>query len=340
MTRPDTPTAADTHTVREAQPTAGYDASAKQKSQAKTSRIPIKIVPAEVLKKPEWIRVKAGSPSTRFYEIKDVLRANKLVTVCEEASCPNIGECFGKGTATFMIMGDKCTRRCPFCDVGHGRPDPLDANEPENLAKTIAALKLKYVVITSVDRDDLRDGGAGHFVACIEKTRELSPGTQIEVLVPDFRGRDDRALEILKAAPPDVMNHNLETAPRLYKEARPGSDYQFSLNLLKKFKALFPHVPTKSGLMVGLGETDEEILEVMRDMRAHDIEMLTIGQYLAPSGHHLPVRRYVHPDTFKMFEAEAYKMGFTHAAVGAMVRSSYHADQQAHGVLNAGATKG
>ena len=340
MTRPDTPTAADTHTVREAQPTAGYDASAKQKSQAKTSRIPIKIVPAEVLKKPEWIRVKAGSPSTRFYEIKDVLRANKLVTVCEEASCPNIGECFGKGTATFMIMGDKCTRRCPFCDVGHGRPDPLDVNEPENLAKTIAALKLKYVVITSVDRDDLRDGGSQHFVDCITRIRALSPQTTIEILVPDFRGRDDRALEILKAAPPDVMNHNLETAPRLYKEARPGSDYQFSLNLLKKFKALFPHVPTKSGLMVGLGETDEEILEVMRDMRAHNIEMLTIGQYLAPSGHHLPVRRYVHPDTFKMFEAEAYKMGFTHAAVGAMVRSSYHADQQAHGVLNAGATKG
>jgi lipoyl synthase len=326
-------TAADT-TVREAQPAASYDATAKQKSQAKTARIPIKIVPAEVLKKPEWIRVKAGSPTTRFYEIKDILRTNKLVTVCEEASCPNIGECFGKGTATFMIMGDKCTRRCPFCDVGHGRPDPLDVNEPDNLAKTIAQLQLKYVVITSVDRDDLRDGGASHFVACIEKTRALSPQTQIEVLVPDFRGRDDRALEILKAAPPDVMNHNMETVPRLYKEARPGSDYQFSLNLLKKFKALFPHVPTKSGLMVGLGETDEEILDVMRDMRAHNIDMLTIGQYLAPSGHHLPVRRYVHPDTFKMFEAEAYKMGFTHAAVGAMVRSSYHADQQAHGVLN------
>ncbi|MDP3373150.1 MAG: lipoyl synthase [Hydrogenophaga sp.] len=337
MTSPDTPTAATSssaNTVRDAQSTATYDATAKQKSQAKTARIPIKIVPAEVLKKPEWIRVKAGSPSTRFYEIKDVLRANKLVTVCEEASCPNIGECFGKGTATFMIMGDKCTRRCPFCDVGHGRPDPLDVNEPENLAKTIAQLKLKYVVITSVDRDDLRDGGAGHFVECIRKTRELSPGTQIEVLVPDFRGRDDRALEILKAAPPDVMNHNLETAPRLYKEARPGSDYAFSLNLLKKFKALFPHVPTKSGLMVGLGETDEEILDVMRDMRAHGINMLTIGQYLAPSGHHLPVRRYVHPDTFKMFEAEAYKMGFTHAAVGAMVRSSYHADAQAHNALN------
>lgn len=310
-----------------------YDATAKQKNQAKTSRIPIKIVPAETLKKPDWIRVKAGSPTTRFYEIKDILRSNKLVTVCEEASCPNIGECFGKGTATFMIMGDKCTRRCPFCDVGHGRPDPLDVDEPDNLAKTIAQLKLKYVVITSVDRDDLRDGGAGHFVSCIQKTRVLSPHTQIEVLVPDFRGRDDRALEILKAAPPDVMNHNLETVPRLYKEARPGSDYTFSLNLLKKFKALFPDIPTKSGLMVGLGETDEEILATMRDMRAHGIDMLTLGQYLAPSGHHLPVRRYVHPDTFKMFEAQAYAMGFSHAAVGAMVRSSYHADQQAHQVL-------
>jgi lipoic acid synthetase len=310
-----------------------YDPSAKQKSAAKVSRIPIKVVPGETLRKPDWIRVKAGSPSTRFYEIKDVLRANKLVTVCEEASCPNIGECFGKGTATFMIMGDKCTRRCPFCDVGHGRPDPLDPLEPDNLAKTIADLKLKYVVITSVDRDDLRDGGAGHYVACIQKTRELSPHTQIEVLVPDFRGRDDKALDILKAAPPDVMNHNLETVPRLYKEARPGADYAFSLNLLKKFKALFPDVPTKSGLMVGLGETDEEILAVMQDMRDHGINMLTIGQYLAPSGHHLPVRRYVHPDTFKMFEEKAYAMGFTHAAVGAMVRSSYHADQQAGHVL-------
>ncbi len=324
-------------TVREAQSRDNYDPSAKQKAAAKLSRIPVKVVPGEILKKPEWIRVKAGSPTTRFYEIKDVLRQNNLVTVCEEASCPNIGECFGKGTATFMIMGDKCTRRCPFCDVGHGRPDPLDVNEPDNLAKTIAQLKLKYVVITSVDRDDLRDGGAGHFVACIEKTRALSPATQIEVLVPDFRGRDDRALEILKAAPPDVMNHNLETIPRLYREARPGSDYAFSLNLLKKFKALFPSIPTKSGLMVGLGETDEEILQVMRDMREHGINMLTIGQYLAPSTSHLPVRRYVHPDTFRMFEAEAYKMGFTHAAVGAMVRSSYHADQQAHSALAAGA---
>jgi lipoic acid synthetase len=316
--------------VRDAQPVETYDASAKQKAAAKLSRIPIKVQGGEVLKKPDWIRVKAGSPSTRFYEIKDVLRQNKLVTVCEEASCPNIGECFGHGTATFMIMGDKCTRRCPFCDVGHGRPDPLDTNEPGNLAKTIAQLKLKYVVVTSVDRDDLRDGGAGHFAQCIDQIRTLSPLTQIEVLVPDFRGRDDRALEILKATPPDVMNHNLETIARLYKEARPGSDYAFSLNLLKKFKALAPQVPTKSGLMVGLGETDDEILAVMRDMRAHDIDMLTIGQYLAPSSAHLTVKRYVHPDTFRMFEAAAYDMGFKHAAVGAMVRSSYHADQQAH----------
>ena len=314
--------------------TTTYDPTVKQKAEAKTSRIPIKIVPAETLKKPDWIRVKAGSPTTRFYEIKQILREHKLHTVCEEASCPNIGECFGKGTANFMIMGDKCTRRCPFCDVGHGRPDPLDADEPLNMAKTIAALKLKYVVITSVDRDDLKDGGAAHFVECIRKTRELSPGTLIEILTPDFRGRADRALNILKAAPPDVMNHNLETAPRLYKEARPGSDYQFSLDLLKRFKLEVPGVPTKSGIMVGLGETDEEIRQVMRDMRAHDIDMITIGQYLAPSGHHLPVRRYVTPDAFKQFEMEAYELGFTHAAVGPMVRSSYHADQQAHAALN------
>ncbi len=317
--------------------TPAYDASAKQKAQAKTSRIPIKIVPAETLKKPDWIRVRAALPSSRFYEIKKILRENSLHTVCEEASCPNIGECFGKGTATFMIMGDKCTRRFPFCDVGHGRPDPLDVDEPRNLARTIAALKLNYVVITSVDRDDLRDGGAGHFVECIRQIRDMSPQTRIEVLVPDFRGRDDRALEILKAAPPDVMNHNLETAPRLYKQARPGSDYQFSLNLLKKFKAMHPDVPTKSGIMVGLGETDEEILQVMSDMRAHDIDMITIGQYLAPSAHHLPVARYVHPDTFKMFERRAIEMGFSHAAVGAMVRSSYHADKQAeHAGLDMG----
>jgi len=310
-------------------PAAPHDPLVKQKAGAKLARIPIKVQAGEVLKKPDWIRVKAASTGSRFYEIKDILRANQLVTVCEEASCPNIGECFGKGTATFMIMGDKCTRRCPFCDVGHGRPDPLDTEEPQKLARTIAALGLSYVVITSVDRDDLRDGGAGHFVECIEQVRALSPATRIEVLVPDFRGRDDRALSILQSAPPDVMNHNIETVPRLYKEARPGSDYLFSLNLLKKFKTLFPHIPTKSGLMVGLGETDEEILDVMRDMRAHDIDMLTIGQYLAPSSSHLPVRRYVHPDVFKALESQAYAMGFKHAAVGAMVRSSYHADQQA-----------
>jgi lipoic acid synthetase len=307
----------------------GYDAHLKQKSLAKTARIPIKIVPAERLKKPEWIRVKAASTSSRFYEIKNILREHSLHTVCEEASCPNIGECFGQGTATFMIMGDKCTRRCPFCDVAHARPDPLDPAEPENLARTIAALGLRYVVITSVDRDDLRDGGAQHFVDCIRATRRLSGATQIEILTPDFRGRSDKALEILRAAPPDVMNHNLETVPRLYREARPGSDYAYSLLLLQRFRALHPNIPTKSGLMVGLGETDEEILQVMRDLRSHDVQMLTIGQYLQPSEHHLPVRRYVHPDTFAFFEREARSMGFAHAAVGAMVRSSYHADQQA-----------
>jgi lipoic acid synthetase len=307
-----------------------YDPTVKQKSQAKTARIPIKVVAAERLKKPEWIRVKAAPAGSRFYDIKRILREHNLYTVCEEASCPNIGECFGKGTATFMIMGDKCTRRCPFCDVGHGRPDPLDLDEPLNLAKTIAALKLNYVVITSVDRDDLRDGGAGHFVQCIQEVRRLSPNTKIEVLVPDFRGRLERALGIFDQAPPDVMNHNLETVPRLYKQARPGSDYAHSLKLLQDFKKRCPGVPTKSGLMVGLGETDEEILQVMRDMRAHDVDMLTIGQYLQPSLHHLPVLRYVHPDTFAMFEREAAAMGFHHAAIGAMVRSSYHADEQAH----------
>ena len=313
-----------------------YDPLKKQKGAEKTARIPIKVVAAETLPKPDWIRVKAAATSSRFLEIKKILREHQLFTVCEEASCPNIGECFGKGTATFMIMGDKCTRRCPFCDVGHGRPDPLDSNEPVNLAKTIAALQLKYVVITSVDRDDLRDGGAQHFVDCITQVRQQSPSTQIEVLVPDFRGRLDRALAILKAAPPDIINHNLETVPRLYREARPGSDYQHSLLLLKQFKTEVPGVPTKSGIMVGLGETDEEILQTMEDMRNHDIDMLTIGQYLAPSTSHLPVRRYVHPDTFALFEQKAKTMGFSHAAVGALVRSSYHADQQAHhaGVFN------
>jgi lipoyl synthase len=308
----------------------------KQRGDAKTARVfakyDIKVVAAERLKKPDWIRVRAPS-GPRFYEIKRILREHKLHTVCEEASCPNIGECFGKGTATFMIMGDICTRRCPFCDVGHGRPLSLDPDEPANLAATIGALELSYVVITSVDRDDLRDGGAGHFVACIRAVRERSPATRIEVLVPDFRGRLERALGVLAEAPPDVMNHNLETVPRLYKQARPGSDYRHSLKLLQDFKARFPEIPTKSGLMVGLGETDDEIIGVLRDMRAHDIDMLTIGQYLQPTAGHLPVLRYVHPDTFAMFEREARALGFKHAAVGAMVRSSYHADQQAHGVL-------
>ncbi len=301
----------------------------KQKGRAKTARIPIKIVPVTPLKKPDWIRVRLGN-SERFQEIKQILREQKLHTVCEEASCPNIGECFGKGTATFMILGDLCTRRCPFCDVAHGRPKPPDVDEPRHLAETIAALKLKYVVITSVDRDDLRDGGAGHFKDCIRAVRELSPQTRIEVLVPDFRGRLDVALDILSACPPDVMNHNLETVPRLYKQARPGSDYAHSLKLLKDFKARFPHIPAKSGLMVGLGETDEEILEVMRDLRAHDVDMLTIGQYLQPSAHHLPVLRYVEPAIFDMYAAEAERMGFNHAASGPLVRSSYHAAQQAH----------
>jgi lipoic acid synthetase len=313
-------------------------AGVKHKGGAKTSRLvgqyAVKVVAAPPLRKPEWIRVRAPS-SPRFYEIKQILREHRLHTVCEEASCPNIGECFGKGTATFMIMGDICTRRCPFCDVGHGRPLPLDADEPANLAETIAALGLAYVVITSVDRDDLRDGGAQHFVDCIRAVRERSPGTQIEVLVPDFRGRLERALEVLAQAPPDVMNHNLETVPRLYRIARPGSDYAHSLRLLREFKVRFPEIPTKSGLMVGLGETDEEILAVLRDMRAHAIEMITIGQYLQPTRDHLPVARYVHPDTFSMFEREAHALGFRHAAVGALVRSSYHADQQAHGVLAA-----
>ena len=304
------------------------EAGVKEKGALKTAKL--KFFPKDKLAKPDWIRVKAPSANSRFAEIKQILREQKLHTVCEEASCPNIAECFGGGTATFMILGDICTRRCPFCDVAHGRPLAPDAEEPAHLADTIARLKLKYVVITSVDRDDLKDGGARHFVDCIRATRERSPQTTIEVLVPDFRGRLERALEVLFAAPPDVMNHNLETVPRLYKHARPGGDYAHSLRLLKEFGARFPEVPTKSGLMVGLGETDEEILQVMRDLRAHDVDRVTIGQYLAPSGHHLSVERYVHPDTFAMFEREATAMGFQHAAVGPLVRSSYHADQQAH----------
>jgi lipoyl synthase len=312
-------------------------AGIKHKGESKTARIPIKIIAAETLKKPDWIRVRApiGAAAARYTEIKQILREHRLHTVCEEAACPNIGECFGKGTATFMIMGDICTRRCPFCDVGHGRPNALDTEEPMNLAKTIADLRLNYVVITSVDRDDLRDGGAQHFVDCIKAVRTHSPRTQIEILVPDFRGRHDRALAILDAAPPDVMNHNLETVPRLYKQARPGSDYRHSLNLLKEFKLRHPGVPTKSGIMLGLGETDEEVHQVMQDMRDPElmgkgaINRITIGQYLQPSVNHLPVLRYVTPERFKAFETTAYDMGFQHAAVGAMVRSSYHADEQA-----------
>ena len=306
-------------------------AGVKQKGELKTARIPIKIVPVDApLKKPSWIRVKAGNEVGRFGEIKKMLREQKLHTVCEEAACPNIGECFGRGTATFMILGDICTRRCPFCDVGHGKPLPPDAEEPANLADSVAHLKLRYVVITSVDRDDLRDGGAGHFADVIAAVRDKSPGTTIETLVPDFRGRMDVAIDVLGRALPDVLNHNLETVPRLYKQARPGADYAHSLEFLRRFKERYPQIPTKSGLMVGLGETDEEILQVMRDLRAHGVEMLTIGQYLAPSSPHLPVLRYVHPDTFKMFEEEAKSLGFSGAACGPMVRSSYWADQQAH----------
>jgi len=306
----------------------GDDLKLERKRALKTDRIPIKVVPSEPLRKPEWIRVRAGG-GERFHAIKRALRDAKLHTVCEEASCPNIGECFGHGTATFMIMGDLCTRRCPFCDVAHGKPQPLDAEEPRHLAETIAKMKLSYVVVTSVDRDDLRDGGAGHFVACIREVRRVSPATRIEILTPDFRGRLDRALAILAEAPPDVMNHNLETVPRLYRQARPGSDYAHSLKLLADFKARHPAVPTKSGLMVGLGETQEEIVAVMRDLRAHGVDMLTVGQYLQPSRHHLPVARYSHPDEFRALEEEAAQLGFSHAACGPLVRSSYHADRQA-----------
>ena len=307
-------------------------ADTRQKGADKTARNPIKIAPQsrdELLRKPSWIRVRSPN-SENYYEVKRLLREHKLHTVCEEASCPNIGECFGKGTATFMILGDLCTRRCPFCDVAHGRPKPPDANEPLHLAQSIAAMRLKYVVITSVDRDDLRDGGAQHFADCIQAIRTHSPSTRIEILVPDFRGRLEIALEKLAASPPDVLNHNLETVPRLYKQCRPGADYMHSLKLLKDFKALFPHIPTKSGLMLGLGETDEEILEVLRNLREHQVEMLTIGQYLQPSIGHLPVMRYVTPDGFKALENAAIEMGFSHAACGPMVRSSYHADLQAH----------
>jgi lipoic acid synthetase len=306
-------------------------AGVKHKGADKVARIPIKVEqPVERLRKPEWIRAKSPfHPNVK--RLKAVLREQKLHTVCEEAACPNLGECFGKGTATFMIMGDICTRRCPFCDVGHGRPESLDADEPVKLADTISAMGLKYVVITSVDRDDLRDGGAQHFAECIQTVREHNPGIEIEILVPDFRGRMEVALEIINSCPPDVFNHNLETVPRLYKKCRPGSDYQWSLNLLKQFKQKHSSVPSKSGLMLGLGEETEEVVQVLRDMREHDVEMLTLGQYLQPSKHHLPVESYVTPGEFKDLYDIAIELGFKQVASGPMVRSSYHADLQAHG---------
>ncbi|MDX1697297.1 MAG: lipoyl synthase [Thiohalobacterales bacterium] len=305
----------------------------KQRGAAKTARIPIKIEPTvRPQRKPAWIRAKSPADPA-VSRLKGVLRDNRLHTVCEEASCPNIGECFAGGTATFMIMGDICTRRCPFCDVAHGRPDPLDPDEPDNLGRTIRAMGLRYVVVTSVDRDDLRDGGAAHFTRCIEAIRHYSPDIKVEILVPDFRGRMDRALDIFVDTPPDVFNHNLETVPGLYRKVRPGSDYAWSLDLLSRFKAIHPEVPTKSGLMLGVGETIGEVEQVMRDLRDHDVDMLTLGQYLQPSKHHLPVDRYVHPDEFDRLGALGYELGFTHVASGPMVRSSYHADQQAKDVV-------
>ena len=303
----------------------------KQRAADKLARIPVKIAATdEVLRKPDWIRIKLPN-SHKMTEIKNLLRLNHMVTVCEEASCPNLPECFSHGTATFMIMGDKCTRRCSFCDVAHGRPDPLDIKEPENLANTVSVLKLKYVVITSVDRDDLRDGGAGHFAACIKAVRAQNPDIKIEILVPDFRGRMEKALLELANQPPDVFNHNIETVPRLYKQARPGSDYAWSLKLLQEHKLRFPHIPTKSGLMLGLGETMEEIQQVLMDLRAHQVDMLTLGQYLQPSRHHMPVARYVTPMEFEQLREAAQLLGFSHVASGPLVRSSYHADKQAEG---------
>lgn len=309
---------------------AKVEVGVKLRGAEKVARIPVKIIPSEeFLRKPDWIRVRIPL-SPEVDNIKHLLRKHKLHSVCEEASCPNLGECFSGGTATFMIMGDICTRRCPFCDVGHGRPKALDAEEPKSLAVAIADLRLKYVVITSVDRDDLRDGGAQHFADCLREIRLLSPGVQLETLVPDYRGRMDIALAITATEPPDVFNHNLETVPRLYKAARPGSDFEWSLDLLENFKKLVPNVPTKSGLMLGLGETDDEVIHVMQRLREHDVDMLTIGQYLQPTRSHLPVQRYVHPDTFAWFAEEGLKMGFKNVASGPLVRSSYHADQQAH----------
>ena len=306
------------------------DPRQKQRGAAKMARIPIKIAPTDPLRKPDWIRIKLPT-SPAVDQLKTMLRKNRLYTVCEEASCPNLSECFSHGTATFMIMGDKCTRRCTFCDVGHGRPDPLDPDEAGNLAKTVQQMGLRYVVITSVDRDDLRDGGAAHFTACLQALRLACPTLSIEVLVPDFRGRMELALDAIAMGLPDVFNHNIETVPRLYKQARPGSDYDWSLKLLSEFKNRFPGIPTKSGLMLGLGETLEEVKETMRDLRKHHVDMITLGQYLAPSRHHFPVARYVTPEEFKELGVLAKQMGFTRVASGPLVRSSYHADKQAAG---------
>ena len=297
----------------------------------KVRRIPLKVIPTEELPtKPDWIRVKIPA-SPRINHIKQKLREHKLASVCEEASCPNLGECFSNGTATFMIMGEICTRRCPFCDVAHGKPNALDPNEPTELASAIKEMGFSYVVITSVDRDDLKDSGAQHFANCISETRRFNPEIQVEVLVPDFRGRMQIALDILKETPPDVFNHNLETVPRLYKKARPGADYQWSLDLLKGYKALRPEVVTKSGLMLGLGETIDEVKDVMRDLYAHDVDMVTLGQYLQPSKDHLKVERFVHPDEFDALRRFGEELGFKHVASGPLVRSSYHADKQAQG---------
>ncbi|MFT6645355.1 MAG: lipoic acid synthetase [Patiriisocius sp.] len=299
----------------------------------KVRRIPVKVIPTEeLLRKPDWIRVRIPA-SPEISRIKDILRTRKLASVCEEASCPNLGECFSHGTATFMIMGEICTRRCPFCDVSHGKPNPLDVDEPRQLAEAIQEMRLKYVVVTSVDRDDLKDSGAGHFAECINEMRRLNPNTTVEVLVPDFRGRMDIALEKLAASPPDVFNHNLETVPRLYKKARPGADYRWSLDLLKRYKAIKPEVRTKSGLMLGLGEDIEEVKVVMADMREHNIDMLTLGQYLQPSRDHLKVERFVHPDEFAMLKSFGDELGFSQVASGPLVRSSYRADLQAKGEL-------
>jgi len=306
-------------------------AGEKLRGADKVRRIPVKVIPTtELPSKPDWIRVKIPA-SPKINHIKQKLREHKLASVCEEASCPNLGECFSNGTATFMIMGEICTRRCPFCDVAHGKPKPLLENEPTELASAISEMGLSYVVITSVDRDDLKDSGARHFANCISETRRLNPEIQVEVLVPDFRGRMDIALEILKDSPPDVFNHNLETVPRLYKKARPGADYAWSLELLKRYKALKPTVTTKSGLMLGLGETLDEVKAVMDDLYAHNIDMVTLGQYLQPSKDHLKVERFVHPDEFEELRVYGEKLGFKHVASGPLVRSSYHADKQAQG---------